>query len=107
MKEIQIRNDLGQDSINHLSIKDNIQFQDSRGSWHKEINIYKACKDVDAIIVLTEWEEYSKINWKLIAKKVRNPAWVFDARSIVNSNEVIDAGLKLWEIGYGFNTENS
>ena len=51
--------------------------------------------------------EYSEINWELIAKEVRFPTWVFDARSILKSSEVIEAGLNLWKIGYGFNEENS
>ena len=29
------------------------------------------------------------------------PAWVFDSRSIVNTEEVKDAGLNLWRIGSG------
>ena len=39
-------------------------------------------------------------NWKLIAKMVP-PAWVFDSRSIVNTEEVKDAGLRLWRLGNG------
>ena len=54
-----------------------------------------------AIIILTEWEEFRKLNWKLIAKKMVPPAWVFDSRLIVNTKEVKDAGLKLWRLGNG------
>ena len=62
-----------------------------------------ACENVDAVIILTEWPEYSNINWELISKRVRHTAWVFDARSIVNEEKVLDAGLNFWRIGYGFN----
>ena len=41
----------------------------SKGNWYKAEDIYTACQGVDAIIVLTEWVEYSKISWKLIALK--------------------------------------
>ena len=77
----------------------------SKGNWFKADDIYTACRGVDAIVVLTEWSEYSKISWKLISKEVRFPTWVFDARSVVNSNEVVEAGLNLWKIGYGFKNQ--
>ena len=103
----QIEKDLGVKSLKNSTIINNKNIHNSSGNWLKVDNIYKACEGVDAIIVLTEWTEYSKINWELIAKEVRFPTWVFDARSILNSNEVIRAGLNLWKIGYGFNEENS
>ena len=66
-----------------------------------EDDIAKASSNADAIIVLTEWDEYSKIKWDLIAKEMRKPAWVFDARSIVNEKEVIATDLNLWKVGNG------
>ena len=35
-----------------------------------ESNILKAVLNADAIIVLTEWDEYSMIDWNLVAKKM-------------------------------------
>ena len=64
-------------------------------------NIYDTFQDSDAIVILTEWPEFSKINWEIAYKKMRRPAWVFDSRSIVNSEEVLKANLKLWRIGDG------
>ena len=36
----------------------------SRWNWFYSDNIYDAANDADAIVVLTEWEEYSNINWE-------------------------------------------
>ena len=105
VNQIQIEQDLGVETLCNSSNINNINTYRSDGSWCKENDIYIACNNVDAIIVLTEWPEYSNINWKLISKVVRFPTWVFDARSIVNTDEVIDAGLNFWKIGYGFNNE--
>ena len=33
------------------------------------------------------------------------PAWVFDSRSIINTDEVREAGLNLWRIGDGLKNE--
>ena len=54
-----------------------------------------------AVVILTEWEEYSNIDWNKVAGEMVNTAWVFDARSIVEPFKVKNAGLKLWRIGDG------
>ncbi len=71
------------------------------GNWQFSPEIIDACTSADAVLILTEWHQYSQIDWKIIAKKMRQPAWVFDARSIVNSQKVFDSGLKLWQVGDG------
>ena len=64
-------------------------------------NIQETFKNADAILILTEWSEFSTINWEIAYKLMRKPAWVFDSRSIVNPEQVINANLKLWRIGDG------
>ena len=70
-------------------------------NWFFSNKIEETAIGADAIIVLTEWEEYSNINWEDISKLMRHPAWIFDSRSIVNPNAVKAAGLNLWRIGDG------
>ena len=53
--------------------------------YSKSINNHEMFNNAYAIIILTEWEEFRKLNWKLIAKKMVPPAWVFDSRLIVNT----------------------
>jgi UDPglucose 6-dehydrogenase len=69
----------------------------------RKLNIYSSINDVfndcDAIVVLTEWEEFSKINWEKCSKVMRKPSWIFDTRSCVNQKEVIKAGFNFWRIG--------
>ena len=55
----------------------------------------------DAILILTEWDEFRELKWTEIVKKMVPPAWVFDSRSIVNTEKVKDAGLSLWRLGDG------
>ena len=71
------------------------------GSWSSAENIDAAFKNADAVVILTEWKEYSQINWVKLSKTMRKPAWVFDARSIVNTKKVIESGLNLWRVGDG------
>ena len=58
-------------------------------------------KDSHAIVLLTEWKEYTKLEWQEITKIMKKPAWIFDARSILEPQQVLDAGLQFWRIGDG------
>ena len=44
--------------------------------------------NADAVILLTEWSEYSKINWLRVSSLMREPAWIFDARSVLSPEEI-------------------
>ena len=66
----------------------------NNGSWEKIDNIYEAFIDADAAIVLTEWEEYSGLDWEKISKLMRKPSWVFDTRSIVNYKDNFKNGYQ-------------
>ncbi|MAO02032.1 MAG: UDP-glucose 6-dehydrogenase [Flavobacteriales bacterium] len=99
--EKQIELDLGEQAINNHK---NINESDSKvikSGWEKCDKIDQCFKNVDAALILTEWKEYSEINWELASKSMRHPAWVFDARSIVNPEDVRNANLNLWRVGDG------
>ncbi len=74
---------------------------DVEGKWHKENDLMISFKDADAVVLLTEWSEYKKINWKEVSENMRKPSWIFDTRSLTNPVEVRNAGLNLWRIGDG------
>ncbi len=71
------------------------------GTWWPANSINEATKGSDAILILTEWEHFEDLNWKEIAPHMRQPAWVFDSRGVVNPSEVRSAGLRLWRVGDG------
>ena len=60
-----------------------------------------AAKGADAILILTEWEQFKHLNWEDISSIMRQPAWIFDSRGIVDPISVRSAGLKLWRVGDG------
>ena len=70
-------------------------------SWSKVHKLENTFKDTDAVLILTEWKEYSYINWESVSKLMRSPSWVFDLRSVVNPQEVLNTNLKLWRVGDG------
>lgn len=99
----QIESDLKSNSLNNLNYAEISDFFNYEGQWAFEEDINNASEKSDAIVVLTEWEEYLKINWKEISTKMRKPAWIFDARSILDPKQIKDNDLLLWRIGDGNN----
>ena len=72
------------------------------GRWFFLDDIDSDFKNADAVVILTEWEDYARINWASAAILMRKPAWIFDVRSIIlNPEEVIKNGFNLWRIGDG------
>ncbi len=80
---------------------DNIDYpKNNLGNWKfsENLNIFD---NAHAVLVLTEWEDYKNIEWDYVAKKMIKPAWVFDARSIVNKGLVKKSGMHIWSLGDG------
>ena len=67
--------------------------------WSFYEDIYESAKDVDAVVVLTEWADYKNIEWELISKSMRKPSWIFDTRKCINYKNAKKAGFNIWEIG--------
>ncbi len=91
----QVDNDLKNDQI-FVSTLNN---KNSFGTWEFSNNLESAFEKADAVVILTDWPEYKKLNWKIIFKKMRKPAWVFDTRSIVEEKEIQNIGINLWKLG--------
>ena len=92
----QIKDDL---SLTPLSEQDKKEFDE--GNWTFANSSMEAIESSDALVILTEWDEFKNLNWEIIAKKMRPPAWVFDTRSIINMHEAKSHGLNVWSIGCG------
>ena len=73
-----------------LEFKDNICVND---------NALKASEGADAIIFLTEWEEFKYLDWEKIFTFMRKPAWIFDSRNILNKENLKNIGFKIWTLG--------
>ena len=73
----------------------------NKQEWVYEKSIYKALEYADAIILLTEWDEYKSLDWEIISKHLNSPAWVFDTRLILDENIIIQNGINFWSLGKG------
>ena len=69
------------------------------GNWHKSKTIKDCVKNADAIVILTEWEEFKKIKWDQISELMRKPSWVFDTRNICKKEGIEKSDINFWQIG--------
>lgn len=59
---------------------------------------YDAVKDVDALILTTEWKEFKQANFNLIKKLMRQKV-IFDGRNLYDSEKVKNLGFSYYGIG--------
>ncbi len=82
--------------LNTINSKTNTE-----GNWIFVNNHLKAFDNMDAVLILTEWNIYKSIDWNNIAKKMRKPGWVFDSRSITEKETLRKTDLNVWRLGDG------
>ncbi len=72
--------------------------------YFKDLNIfygqekYEAVKDVDALILLTEWKEFRMPNFNRLKKDQKRPI-IFDARNQYSSFNLENEGFEYFQIG--------
>ena len=69
--------------------------------WRMANSVPNALENVDAVLILTAWDEFFGLDWNYLASLMRAPAWIFDTRSVVNRNEIEKTDLNLWKLGEG------
>ena len=99
VSKLQIEKDLKLEQTANKEVKEN-KLLNKTGIWEFSENI-EIFDNAHAVLILTEWEEYKNIDWIDVSKKMVKPAWVFDARSIVEPRKVKEANLNFWRVGDG------
>ena len=61
-------------------------------------NIYDAVFDCDALIILTEWQEFLKMDFKKIKKLLKNPT-IIDGRNMFFPEKMAKLGFNYYSIG--------
>lgn len=60
---------------------------------------YEATKDAHGVCIMTEWNEFKKLDYKRIYDDMRKPAFVFDGRNILNVAELRKIGFIVYSVG--------
>ncbi len=82
-----------------LDKKNNMVDNSEYGTWEICSSINDAAFKSDAIVLLTEWQEFHNIDWNNLYKSMRKPCWIFDTRSCIDYKKAKKAGFNIWEIG--------
>jgi UDPglucose 6-dehydrogenase len=54
--------------------------------------------DADAVVIITEWDEFRRANWRSLAKTMKQPVMI-DLRNLFNTHDAADMGLTYISLG--------
>ncbi len=69
------------------------------GSWQRVNAAVAPADGADALLLLTEWQQFAAIDWPAVTAVMRQPAWLFDARARADAGAARASGLQVWTVG--------
>ncbi|MBC8160233.1 MAG: UDP-glucose/GDP-mannose dehydrogenase family protein [Roseiflexaceae bacterium] len=61
---------------------------------------YDAAKEADALLIVTEWNEFKQLDWERLKRYMRRPI-VVDGRNLYDQGEMAKRGFVYWGVGRG------
>ena len=65
---------------------------------------YETVRDADALVILTEWNEFRNPDLDRIAASLKEPV-VFDGRNLLESEDLVARGFKYYSVGRAIDTD--
>ena len=97
--ESQIRSELEllfADSVGGLSVKHQKLIETNVNVVG---DVYSSTNDAHAIAVLTEWDEFKTVDSSRVFQSMRQPAFIFDGRNILDRDKLVKIGFEVHSIG--------
>ncbi|CAG7911196.1 unnamed protein product, partial [Brassica rapa] len=98
--EEQIQRDL---TMNKFDWDHPLHLQPMSPTTVKQVSVawdaYAATKDAHGICILTEWDEFKKLDYEKIFENMQKPAFVFDGRNVVDAEKLRKIGFIVYSIG--------
>lgn len=60
---------------------------------------YTAAQGSHALVIMTEWDEFTTLDYQRIYDSMAKPAFIFDGRNILNIQELKNIGFEVYSIG--------
>jgi UDPglucose 6-dehydrogenase len=73
--------------------------KDVKTGVHFEADPYKAAAGAHAIAVMTEWKQYTELDYEKIYASMSQPAFLFDGRNILDHRKLFKMGFNVFAIG--------
>lgn len=90
----------------HLAITDPKALENARkdladleGEVTYTVDPYEAARGADAVAVLTEWRQYRELDFERIFHSMRQPAFLFDGRNILDHRTLRGIGFQVYPLG--------
>ena len=64
-----------------------------------ESDPYKAAEGAHAIAIMTEWRQFTELDYRRIYDSMEKPAFIFDGRNILDVDALYDIGFSVYPIG--------
>jgi len=61
---------------------------------------YDAAKEVDALLIITEWNEFKQLDWNILRQFMNQPI-IIDGRNLYDPAEIASCGFNYWGVGRG------
>lgn len=61
-----------------------------------------ACQDAQAVVLLTEWDQFLSLDYSALYSVMRKPAYFFDCRCLLEQAALRQIGFKAFKLGFGF-----
>ena len=91
----QIKKDL------EISLDNQNNHSNNNDKWEFSKSINHSVENSDAIVILTDWDEFYNMNYEKLINNMRKPSWIFDLRNTVNINKARESGFNIWSLGKG------
>ena len=85
--------------VKEVQIVNELKDIECEGNWFYCKTSFEAAEGADAVLILTEWEEFKNIKWSNLYNIMRKPAWIFDSRNYIDSNSLKNIGFNVWTVG--------
>ena len=95
----QIENDLSSFQRKNKNEKIGSSSLESAGTWSFSSDLTNVFDNAHAVIILTEWKDYSLLDWERISNQILNTAWIFDTRNVLNKVDFEKLKINIWKIG--------
>ena len=60
---------------------------------------YEVAAGSHAIAVMTEWDEFTKLDYSKVYQSMPKPAFIFDGRNILDSRQLTQVGFEVHSVG--------
>ncbi|KAH8934760.1 hypothetical protein BDL97_18G101300 [Sphagnum fallax] len=95
MKRDLAMNKFDWDHPQHLQPQSPTAFKQVSVVW----DAYEATKDAHAVCIITEWDEFKKLDYQRIYDNMQKPAFIFDGRNVLNVEALRKIGFVVYSIG--------